>query len=128
MFEVGGLPTVAARLWEAAAYAAGDGGAVTITASAGELTISRMAVLEAIFAADPPTREDVGAWVIGTAQRLGFPASALTQDGTERSPDRMIIERSVDGLTVRVQGFWCSPPEEEEAAEQERPRLALVTG
>jgi hypothetical protein len=123
MFEIGGLPEITARLWEAASFAAGDGGAVTITASARELTISRMAVLEAIFADDPPTREDIRAWVVATAQRLGFRVSALTRDEAER----MEIERSVDGLTVRVQGFWCVAPEKEEAAERERPRLVLVT-
>lgn len=106
MFNVGDLPGPAAALWEAAAFATGGRGNVTITVGPNELTISRMAMLEAVYLDDPPTRQDVEEWVIATAQRLGFQHTELTQNGTDRNPGQMIIRILIDGLTVTVVGFW----------------------
>ena len=134
MFDIGTLPDSAARLWEAAAIATGRHHNVMITVGPDEIIITRMAMIEVMFSDDPPTRDDVEAWVIATAQRLGFPHTELTQNGTPRSPHRMSIVVPLDGFTVFIQGLWDEYPDSEEdpghhpgRASSKRSHLELVS-
>jgi hypothetical protein len=133
MFDPDGLPAVAARLWESAAVATGGRHSVDISVGPHHMTVTRLALIEVMVADDPPTRDEVEAWVIATAQRLGFDQTELTEDGTEMSPGRMSIRIPVDGFTVTVQGIWDAhrDPEEDlpangDARVSKRPDLALV--
>ena len=134
MFDIDELPDSAARLWEAATVATGGHRNVMIDVGPCEITITRMAQLEVMFSDDPPTRGDVEAWVIATAQGLGFPNTELTQNGTPRSPHRMTIVIPLDGFTVSIQGFWDEFPDSEEdpghhpgRASSKRSHLELVS-
>lgn len=115
MLDIDGLPDPAARLWQAATAATGGQNNVTIEAGSDRLYISRMSVLEAIYLDDPPTRDDVKSWVIATAQRLAFDYTELTNDGTDRSPDRMMILVPLDGFDVAIQAWWHDPVNDEGA-------------
>lgn len=124
MFDVSQLPPVARQLWEASAVASGGRQIVQISVGPDELTITRMAILEVIFSDDPPTRDDIKQWVIATAQRLGFNCTELTLDGSEKDPGRMEIDVAIDGLRVRIHGFWGEFPE---AGDPSNPQLRLVS-
>ena len=124
MFEIGCLPEPAARLWEAAAIATGRHHNVMITVGPDEIIITRMAIIELMVCDDPPTRDDVEAWVIATAQRLGFPRTELTQNGTPRSPHRMSIVIPLDGFTVSIQGLWDESPDSDDDLGDPPPRAS----